>query len=100
VAEVGQADGMGEAEVSGPDDGDPRQLALLLVDVPVDSYPPVTLGADVTVAGILLLNETAVTRDYRIKLLASNITLADPVPGGASRFGRLYASNQGGRCSP
>ena len=32
VAEVGQADGVGEAEVSGPDDGDPRQLALLLVE--------------------------------------------------------------------
>ena len=31
VTEVGQADGVGEAEVSGPDDGDPRQLALLLV---------------------------------------------------------------------
>jgi hypothetical protein len=34
VAEIGQADRMGEAEVSGPDHGDPRQLALLLVDVP------------------------------------------------------------------
>ena len=34
VAEVGQADGVGEAEVSGPDDGDPRQLALLLVSAP------------------------------------------------------------------
>jgi hypothetical protein len=32
VAEVGQADGVREAEVSGPDDGDPRQLALLLVE--------------------------------------------------------------------
>jgi hypothetical protein len=31
VAEVGQTDGVGEAEVSGPDDGDPRQLTLLLV---------------------------------------------------------------------
>jgi len=66
---------------------------------PPDSYPPVTLGADVTVAGILLVNETVVTRDYPIKLLTSNITVADPVPGGASWFGRLYASEQGGWCS-
>src|SRR5205807_5938258 len=62
VAEVGQADGVGEAEVSGPDDGDPRQLTLLLVGMLlVDSYPPATLSAGVTVAGTLLLHETAVT---------------------------------------
>jgi len=34
MAEIGQADGVGEAEVSGPDDGDPRQLTLLLVNTP------------------------------------------------------------------
>jgi hypothetical protein len=34
VPEVRQADGVGEPEVSGPDDGDPRQLALLPVDAP------------------------------------------------------------------
>jgi hypothetical protein len=32
-----------------------------LTDVPIDSCPPATLGADVTVAGILPLNETVVT---------------------------------------
>src|SRR6185503_20581349 len=61
VAEVGQADGVREAEVSGPDDGDPRQLALLLVECSLNSYPPATLGADVTMAGMLPVNETAVT---------------------------------------
>ena len=66
---------------------------------PPDSYPPVTLGADVTVAGILLVNETVVTRDYPINLPASNMMPADPVPDGVARFGRLYASEQGGWCS-
>ena len=33
VAEVGQADGMGKPEISGPDDGDPRQMATPPLDV-------------------------------------------------------------------
>jgi hypothetical protein len=41
------------------------------------------LGADVTVAGSLSFRETAVTAALALKLLASNVMVADPVPEGA-----------------
>jgi hypothetical protein len=34
MSEVSHADGMGEAEVSDPDDGDPRQMTAPPLDVP------------------------------------------------------------------
>ena len=60
---------------------------------PHDSYPPGTLGADVTVACTLPFRETAVTAALAVNLLASNMAVVDPVPQDAPQFGRLYAIN-------
>jgi hypothetical protein len=61
VPEVSQADGVGEPEVSGPDDGDPRRLASSWWMLTVDSQSPGTLDADAVVTNTLPPHETAIT---------------------------------------
>ena len=60
IAEAQRAAG-NEAEVSDPDDGDPRQLASSRWVLPVDSQSSGTLDADAAVTSTLPSHETAVT---------------------------------------